>query len=60
MGKMMKKRILALYLMLLMGTAVASQTVMVDPYFSPYSGAANLMTAQDLLIMGEDRLFPRG
>jgi len=56
----MKKRILALYLILLMGTTVATQTVMVDPHFSPYSGAANLMTAQDLLIMGEDRLFPGG
>ena len=56
----MKKRLLALYLILLMRTTIAFQTVMVDPHFSPYSGAANLMTAQDLLIMGEDSLFPGG
>lgn len=43
-----------------MGSALASQTVMIDPYFSPYSGSANLLTAEELIIMGEDKLFPGG
>lgn len=38
-------------------SAFAQHTVMVDPYFSPYSGSANLLFVQELLIQGEDALF---
>ena len=54
---MMQFKFLTLFLGLLT-SAVATQTVMVDPYFSPYSGSANISTVENLLIMGEDQLFP--
>lgn len=46
-----------LFLFFISGTAFAQQTIMVDPYFSPYSGSANLLFAQELLIQGEDAIF---
>lgn len=46
-------------LLLITGTAFANQTVMVDPHFSPYSGSANLIFVQDLMIQGEDALFKK-
>ena len=54
------KRFFTLCLFLITGTLFSSQTILVDPYFSPYAGSADLMTAQDLLIMGEDRWIERG
>ncbi|MCB1109510.1 MAG: hypothetical protein KDK64_00870 [Chlamydiia bacterium] len=56
----MKKSFIAVYIFLLIGSLKASQTVIVDPHFSPYSGSANLLTAEGLLILGEDALFPGG
>ncbi|MCP5504828.1 MAG: hypothetical protein H7A41_06715 [Chlamydiales bacterium] len=46
-------------LLLITGSAFANQTVMVDPYFSPYSGSANLIFVQDLMIQGEDAFFTK-
>ncbi len=46
-----------LLLFFISGTAFAQQTIMVDPHFSPYSGSANLLFAQELLIQGEDAIF---
>ncbi|MEM8727412.1 MAG: hypothetical protein AAGE99_01670 [Chlamydiota bacterium] len=43
--------------LMMTGGVVANQTAMVDPYFSPYSGSANLIFLQDLMIRGEDALL---
>ena len=55
----MKSKLFCLFLAL---TSIlsATQTVMIDPHFSPYSGSANILAAENLLIMGEDKLFPGG
>ena len=37
--------------------AFASQTILYDPYFSPYAGSADLLFAEELLIWGEDALI---
>lgn len=49
--------IYCLFLFFVAGTSFANQTLLVDPYFSPYSGGANLLFAQNLLIEGRDALF---
>ncbi|MCB1115569.1 MAG: hypothetical protein KDK71_03770 [Chlamydiia bacterium] len=49
--------IYCLFLLFVAGTSFANQTLLVDPYFSPYSGEANLLFAQNLLIEGRDALF---
>lgn len=53
------KLIRSFCLLLILGSAFANQTVMVDPHFSPYSGSANLIFAQELMIDGEDALFKK-
>ena len=53
------KLIRSFCLLLMTGSAFANQTIMVDPHFSPYSGSANLIFAQDLIIQGEDALFTK-
>lgn len=53
----MKRTILFLSTLLTLSLAHANNTVLVDQYFSPYAGAANLLTAQNLLIQGTDALM---
>lgn len=48
-----------LFFTLAAGTIFGTQTMMVDPYFSPYSGSANLLFAQELLVWSEDAFFKR-
>lgn len=51
-------KLLRTLLLSLIGTAAFAQnTIMVDPHFSPYSGSANLLFAQQLLIDADDAIF---
>lgn len=53
----MKRAAIFLSLLLLASLANADNIVLVDRYFSPYAGSADLLTAQRLMIRGKDALL---
>ena len=48
------KRLLFIFLS---SSLFATQAIVVDPYFSPFTGAPDLLTAHWILQEGEDHLF---